>query len=207
MHQVTENSSTGRVSVNKVWNMSELRRIDALALPLEQSVKLGMYFANAKMLVWKTKSPIARAKFIWSVLQLFASPLKRAPPLLRLKLLDLQTFAEESPLRFRQLADHPHCHSNSLLLPRNQNQNTTNQQREIIIMTMSTGQTMRTLTVLAQIHMQMRRRRQLIWWMDISRFATTISTFPTIMTSLLRRLQPAVLCDLIGGKARRLRMC
>ena len=97
MHQVTENSSTGRVSVNKVWNMSELRRIDALALPLEQSVKLGMYFANAKMLVWKTKSPIARAKFIWSVLQLFASPLKRAPPLLRLKLLDLQTFAEESP--------------------------------------------------------------------------------------------------------------
>lgn len=49
------------------------------------------------MLVWRTDTPFKRAQFLWSLLQVCASRLKRAPPVQRLKLLDLQTFADDPP--------------------------------------------------------------------------------------------------------------
>lgn len=56
------------------------------------------------MLVWRTDNPFKRAQFLWSLLQVCASRLKRAPPVQRLKLLDLQTFADDPPPSFSSSA-------------------------------------------------------------------------------------------------------
>lgn len=94
LFQLLDYPSVPRVSVSRAWNLSDLRKIDGLGLPVADSLRFGLFFASGKMLVWRTQTPLSRATFLWALLQICASKLKRAPPVQNLGLLELQTFTE-----------------------------------------------------------------------------------------------------------------
>lgn len=94
LYQVLDYPTIPRVSINRFWNLSELRKIDGLGLPAAESVRFGLYFVPGRMLVWRTPSPQSRATFLWSLLRACAEKLKRAPPVQNLLLFDLQTLAD-----------------------------------------------------------------------------------------------------------------
>lgn len=94
LYQLLDYPTVPRVSVTRSWNLSDLRKIDGLGLPVTESVRFGLFFNSGKMFVWLTHSPLARATFLWSLLQTCVSQLRRAPPVQHLRLLDLQTIAE-----------------------------------------------------------------------------------------------------------------
>lgn len=94
LYHLHDYASAPRVSVSRAWNLADLRKIDGLGQPVSESVRFGLFFTSGKMLVWRTPSPSARAAFLWSLLQTCATRLKRAPPVQHLRLLDLQTFAD-----------------------------------------------------------------------------------------------------------------
>lgn len=96
LYQLLDYPSISRVSISRVWNLSDLRKVDGLGLPVAESVRFGLFFTSGKMLIWRTQTPFARASFLWSLLQTCASRLKRAPPVQHLRLLDLQTFVDDA---------------------------------------------------------------------------------------------------------------
>ncbi|CAN8075766.1 unnamed protein product [Agarophyton chilense] len=87
-----------RPLIHRSWNISDLRKVDGLGQPVSESVSFALHFIPAKVFIFRTLSPKARASFLWSLLQTCVSRLKRAPPVQHLRLLDLQTMAEESPV-------------------------------------------------------------------------------------------------------------
>lgn len=94
LYHLHDHATVPRVSISRAWNLADLRKIDGLGQSVSESVRFGLFFASGKMLVWRTPSPSARAAFLWSLLQTCATRLKRAPPVQHLRLLDLQTFAD-----------------------------------------------------------------------------------------------------------------
>lgn len=100
VHKVLDYGRGGAVRVQKSWNVSELRRIDGMGGAAGESVKFALLFGtNTRPVVWDTETPRARARFLWALLQLCVARLKRAPPAVGLRLLELQKAAEAPEVR------------------------------------------------------------------------------------------------------------
>lgn len=97
LHQVVDGGFGSRVSVHRTWPLSDLRKIDGLGRSVAESTHFALYFSSsARALAWRTENPPARAVFLWALLQTCVSRLSRAPPVINLRLLDLQTTAENA---------------------------------------------------------------------------------------------------------------
>lgn len=97
LHQIIDGGFGSRVSVYRSWPLSDLRKIDGLGRPVAESLHFALYFSSsARALAWRTENSPARAIFLWSLLQTCVSRLSRAPPVINLRLLDLQTTAENA---------------------------------------------------------------------------------------------------------------
>lgn len=57
------------------------------------SVHFSLFFSSSKPISFQSTGPRERAAFLWSLLQVCAERLNRAPPVVRLRLLDLQQLA------------------------------------------------------------------------------------------------------------------
>lgn len=83
--------------VVRMWSLLELRLIDGLGLDAATARQFSFTFGGQPApMVLHTDNPRARARFLWSVSQIFAQKLKRAPPTTGLLLLDLQQVADNS---------------------------------------------------------------------------------------------------------------
>lgn len=81
----------------RTWPLSELRQIDGFGQPASGSLEFALSFTGAAApVLLRTDNPRSRARFIWSISQLFAHKMRRKPPTTGLLLLDLQQFADDS---------------------------------------------------------------------------------------------------------------
>jgi hypothetical protein len=81
----------------QTWPLSELRQIDGLGLPAENSLEFALSFSGAAVpFLLRTDNPRARARFLWGISQLFAHKMRRKPPTTGLLLLDVQQIADDS---------------------------------------------------------------------------------------------------------------
>lgn len=88
--------------MQRTWGLAEIRKIDGLGLPEAESIRFALIFGNNKTLAFRTETSIARAVFLWKLLQACVQRLNRAPPVQHLRLLDLQTMAD-NPDEYRNV--------------------------------------------------------------------------------------------------------
>lgn len=90
IYHLIDNGPSTRPTIHRYWNISDIRRIDGLGGPASETTRFALHIIPNKVFTFRTHSPKARANFIWSLLQVSVSKMKRAPPVQNLRLLELQ---------------------------------------------------------------------------------------------------------------------
>lgn len=96
IHRALDNTVARAVHIVSTWSVSDLKSIDGLGVPAATALQFCLTFSEHPPILLVADNSFNRARFLWSLSQLFARELKRAPPTTGILLLELQSFADET---------------------------------------------------------------------------------------------------------------
>lgn len=103
VYRALDNTVSRAAHIVQSWPLASLKSVDGLGAPTASATQFRLLFAEQPAFTLTTDNPSARARFLWSLIQLFAHELKRTPPTTGLLLLELQSFVDEvNALRLNQ---------------------------------------------------------------------------------------------------------